>query len=74
VRRFFVSVRVQMGGMMWASSPTDKPLICALEFSFYHTVKFAAGGASPSPTLLNFKQTDKPEFVIKIVFSFPYSF
>ena len=29
-----------------SSSPTDKPLICALEFSFYQTVAFAAGGAS----------------------------
>ena len=36
--------------MMWASSPTDKALIRGLEFSFYQTVAFAAGGASPSPT------------------------
>ena len=47
VRRFFISVRVQMGGMMWASSPTDKALIRGLEFSFYQTVAFAVGGGTP---------------------------
>ena len=31
-------------------APTVKLSICALKLSFYQTVAFAAGGASPSPT------------------------
>ena len=50
IYQFVVCIVCRWAGAA-SNSPTDKPLIRAVELSFYQAVAFAAGGASPSPTV-----------------------